>query len=315
MDELLKKLLEAEILTEDTKAELEEAFKSQLTEAIETAKAVATATVTAELNEQWIKERETLIEAIDSKVSSALNQELKELSEDIERFRDLEADYAEKLVEAKSEMANTLKDDMSQLIEKLDTFLEIRLTAELEELREDFDVVKKNQFGKTVFEAFVSEFKKHYAEDGSIEARLNETELRLTDALTALEQAEKKSAKLERSTKMEKVLMPLSGRTKEVMEAILKNVDTYLLEDAYKTYIGRVLKETSTEEELTSEKENKVLAEGKKEKKAPAGVTKNGDNMERIIEESAHAKKDAENRIPVISEADKAHLRKLAGII
>jgi hypothetical protein len=298
MEELLNKLLAAEILTEETKADLDKAFKVQLKEAIVTAQAVATTTVTAELNQQWITERETLIEALDVKVTEALTTELDELREDIERFRDLETEYAEKLVEAKNEMANTLKEDLVQLIGKMDTFLEIRLATELDELREDFKVVQKNEFGKSIFEAFVTEFKKHYADDNSIESRLNETEQRLEDALTALEISEKKTDRLVRNIKLEKVLTPLSGRTKEVMEAILKSVDTPLLEDAYKTYIGRVLKETS-QEEPTSGKENKVLAEGLKKK--VSGVVKNGDNKDRLIRESTHA--------------DKARLRRIAGIV
>ncbi|MCX2582088.1 hypothetical protein OQ641_30260, partial [Klebsiella pneumoniae] len=71
--------------------------------------------VTAELNEAWLKERDTLIEALDAKVTEALTEEMAELREDIERFRDLEAEYAVKLVEAKREMATTLKKDMAQL--------------------------------------------------------------------------------------------------------------------------------------------------------------------------------------------------------
>lgn len=309
MDELLNKLLAAEVLTEDTKAEITATFKTKLNEAIEEARAAAVATVTADLNEQWIAERDTLIEALDAKVTEALTDELDELKEDIERFRDLEAEYAEKLVEAKSEMATVLKSDIAQLIEKLDAFLEVRLTAELSELREDFEVVKKNEFGKNVFEAFVAEFKKHYAGDNSVEGRLNETEARLEDALTALESAERKTARLERSIKMEKVLQPLSGRTREVMEAILKNVDTPLLEDAYKTYVGRVLKETASEG-ATSEKENKVLAEGTKQK--VKGVSKSGNDEERIIKESAQD--DRDNQRPVLSEAEKEYLRKVAGV-
>lgn len=311
MDELLNKLLAAEVLTEETKADITATFNTKLEEAMEAARATATATVTAELNEQWIAERETLIEALDAKVTEALSTEMAELREDIERFRDLEAEYAEKLVEAKGEMADVLKSDIAQLIEKLDAFLEVRLTSELAELREDFEVVKKNQFGKSVFEAFVTEFKKHYAGDDSVEARLNETEARLDDALDALEESEKKAARLERSIKLEKVLLPLSGRTREVMEAILKNVDTPLLEDAYKTYVGRVLKETSGEDN-TSGKETKVLAEGAQQK--VSGVAKRGDDEARIIEESVQDAHDARDQLPSLSDADKERLRRIAGV-
>jgi hypothetical protein len=313
MDELLKKLLEAEILTEDTKNELATAFKAKLEENIQIARAEAHALVAAELNEQWITERETLIEALDAKVTEALAEEISELRTDIERFRDLEAEFAENLVEAKDEMSDVLKTDIGQLIEKLDAFLEVRLTSELEELREDFAEIKKNEFGKTVFESFVTEFKKHYAGDDSIESKLSEAEQRLEDSLTALEEAEKKTAKLERSIKLERVLSPLTGKVKEVMEAILKNVDTNMLEDAYSTYVGRVLKETAVETEVqTSEKETKVLAEGKT-KQAVSGRVKSGNNDDQIINERKIDEADIKQS-SAISEATVQHLRRIAGL-
>lgn len=313
MNELLKKLLAAEVLTEDTKQELEAAFKTQLDEAINSARAEAQATVTAELNEQWITEREILIEALDAKLTEALTSELEELRESIESYRDLEVEHEEKLVEAKAEMATVLKKDIAQLIETLDTFLEVRLTSELEELRESIDDARKNEFGKHVFEAFVSEFKKHYAGDDSVEAKLNEAEQRLEDTQAALMEAEEKAAKLERTAKLEKVLAPLSGRTREVMEAILKNVDTPMLEDAYKTYVGRVLKETSAPkvDVKASEKEEKVLAEGKKE--VVRGIVKSGDNTEQHDED--RLVESAEQKQPSLSDADKQRWRALAGIV
>jgi uncharacterized protein YukE len=315
MDELLKKLLAAEVLTEETRVELEGAIKKQIDEAMNTARTQATIEVTAQLEEQWIQEREVLIEALDAKVSEVLTAELEELRESIESFRDLEIEYAEKLVEAKTEMAGQLKGDIATLVEKLDKFLEIRLNAEIEELREDIDVVKKNEFGRKVFESFVAEFKKHYTEDDSTASKLDETEQRLADALTALEESERRIAKMERSKKLEQVLTPLSGRTKEVMEAILKNVDTNMIEEAYKTYIGRVVKETSettktVEEGKTSEKETKVLAEGK-EVKSVSGVAKTGDDKSRVDES---AKMDSESR-PTLSAEDLMRVKRQAGLI
>lgn len=316
MDELLKKLLAAEVLTEDTRAELEAAITKQLNEAMASARTQATVEVTAQLEEQWIQEREVLIEALDAKVSEVLTAELNELRESIESFRDLEIEYAEKLVEAKTEMAGQLKGDIATLVEKLDKFLEIRLNAELEELREDIDVVKKNEFGRKVFESFVAEFKKHYeADDTSSASKLEETEQRLADALTALEETERRVAKMERSKKLEQVLTPLSGRTREVMEAILKSVDTNMIEEAYKTYIGRVVKETSGEaktvvEGKTSEKETKVLAEGEG-KKVVSGVSKTGDDKVQLDES---AKRDVES-VSKLSAEERTRLLKQAGVL
>lgn len=312
MEELLNKLLEAEVLSSDTKKELEEAFDTKLTEAIDSAKAEAAADVRAELTEQWVQERDALVEAIDSKVGDFLQEELSELKTDIDRFRDLEAEYAEKLVEAKAAMSNELKSDLAELVEKIDAFLEIRLAAEMEELKEDIDNAKKNEFGRRVFEAFVSEFTSHYADEDSVEGTLRETEERLADTTAALEEAESKLAAMERKQKLDTVLSPLSGRAREVMEAILRNVATEQLEEGYKTFIGRVLRESAEE---TSEKEDKVLAEDasdegeRKELTENDGVIANGDNEEMLKEEA-----EAQAKAHQMSEEARERLQKLAGM-
>lgn len=318
MDELLKKLLEAEILSPETKQELETSIQSKLNEAIEQAKAQATADVTAQLNEQWITERDILIETLDEKVTEALEQELMELKEDVERFRDLEVEYEAKLVDAKHGLAEQLKEDMKDLVQRIDAFVEIKLNEELSELKEDIEATRKNEFGRKVFEAFMGEFKTFYTADDSVEGKLNETTNQLNDAMTALAEAEQKIATFERNQKMRAVLAPLTGRHREVMEAILKSVDTAMLEEAYNTYIARVLKETS-QADGASEKEDKVLAEGKESKDSINGVVKTGDdatalneaediqNSEAVVEESVKPR-------PAITPEERARLRALAGM-
>lgn len=313
MNELLQKLLDAEILTEDTKSDLEEAFKTQLDEAIVAAKDEAAADVRANLTEQWVAEKETLIEAIDSKVGELLEGELDELKNDIERFRDLEAEYAEKLVEAKAAMGDELKSDLTDLVEKLDSFLEIRLNAEMEELKEDIATVRKNQFGRKIVEAFAEEFASEFFDEDSAENTLRETETRLQDTSEQLKEAERKVSVMERGQKLSNVLAPLSGRSRDVMEAILKNVDTKNLEDGYKTFIGRVLRETSGDDANTadSEKEDeKVLAEHDDGKKPAKTAVKEGDvktgDTEEVLTEGDDSDPAASERLN--------HLRKLAGI-
>jgi hypothetical protein len=104
----------------------------------------------------------------------------------------------------------------------------------------------------------------------------------------------------------------LSGRQHEVMEAILRTVPTEQLEEGYKTFIGRVIRES----EDISEKEEAVLAENEaksddKSEKTEAktdeiseGVVVTGDNEEQLKEEA---------EIRQISESTK-ELRRLAGI-
>lgn len=256
MNELLQKLLEADVLSEETKAELETAFQTKLDEAITAAKDSAAADVTAQLTEEWVKERDQLVEAVDSKVTEFLADEMSEIKEDIERFRDLEAEHAEKLVEAKSEMADELKTDLGELVEKIDAFLEIRLNSEMDELREDLEVVKKNDMGRRIFEAFQTEFLSSFADEDSARASMSEMETRLADAQSALAESTRQKEELERSIKLEGILAPLAGKQREIMETILKNVGTDQLEEGFKTFIGRVIRE-----DANSEKEGKVLAE------------------------------------------------------
>jgi len=313
MNELLQKLLETEVLTPETKKQLEEAVKTHLEETTKKAKEEAEAAVRAELTETWVTERDALIEAIDTKVGEFLTTELKELKEDIERFRDLEAEYAEKLVEAKAQMSDELKGDLAELVEKLDSFLELRLTAEMEELREDIGEVRKLEFGRKMFEAFKDEYMSNYADPDSAEAKVKDLEEELSTKVKELDVAKKAHKDLFRKVKMDKTLSPLKGKHKEVMEAILKNVDTENLEEAYKTFIGRVLKEDNKEENKeTTEKETPVLAEGesdkKEEKKEEKTVVKTGDNEEMLKEHEEEKKADK------LSPSTLANLRRIAGI-
>lgn len=312
MDELLQKLLEAEVLSEDTKKELETALSTKLTEAVEEAKLATEADVRTELTEQWVQERDALIEAIDTKIGDFLKEEVAELKDDIDRFRDLEAEYAEKVVEAKAQMGVELKSDLSELVEKLDAFLEIRLAAEVEELREDIDAARQVDFGRKVFEAFASEYATNYADDESLEGTLRETEERLTDTTGALEDSERKLAKMERSAKLDEVMAPLQGRQKEVMGAILRNVSTEQLEEGYKTFIGRVIHETVDE---ASEKEDTVLAEGSTDDEGEQltedeGKVVTGDNETLKEERETEDKAGTEH----LTESARTRLQKLAGI-
>jgi hypothetical protein len=312
MDELLQKLLEAEVLSEDTKKELETALSTKLTEAVEEAKLATEADVRTELTEQWVQERDALIEAIDTKIGDFLKEEVAELKDDIDRFRDLEAEYAEKVVEAKAQMGVELKSDLSELVEKLDAFLEIRLAAEVEELREDIDAARQVDFGRKVFEAFASEYATNYADDESLEGTLRETEERLTDTTTALEDSERKLAKMERGVKLDEVMAPLQGRQKEVMGAILRNVSTEQLEEGYKTFIGRVIHETVDE---ASEKEDTVLAEGSTDDEGEQltedeGKVVTGDNETLKEERETEDKAGTEH----LTESARTRLQKLAGI-
>ena len=243
MDEILQKLLQSELLSEETKAEISEQwttsiglFKTQVRE--ETANEVR-----AQLAEQWIAERDELVAKVDGFVAEALVKEVTELKADIERFRDLEAEYAEKIVEEKHKIAEEVAGELDQLVDKIDAFFEVRLAAELEELKEDIDLVKQNEFGRKIYEAFASSFATAHVDEDSVQSRLQVAEAKLSDLKQALATSEEQRIAIVREAKLEKMLANLTGKKREQMEMVLKNVETARLEESYKFFIGRILKE------------------------------------------------------------------------
>jgi hypothetical protein len=243
MDEILNKLLKSELLSEETKAEITqqwtasvEAFKTQVREDV-------SMEVRHELAEQWISERDELIDKVDAFVAEALTKEIAELKGDIERFRDLEAESAAKLVEEKHRLAAEVATELDTLVDKIDAFFEMRLTAEMDELKEDLEIVKQNEFGRRMFEAFASEYAKNYVDEDAVQSKLSVAEQKLADAEKALAESEDKVAQMVREAKMEQVLAPLTGKKREQMAMILKNVDASRLEESYKFFIGRIMKE------------------------------------------------------------------------
>jgi len=243
MDEILNKLLKSELLSEETKAELSEqwtisveAFKTQVREEV-------SGTVRLELAEQWAGERDELIDKVDQFVSEALTKEIAELRGDIDRFRDLEAEYAEKIVEEKHALAEEVATELDSLVDKIDQFFEMRLHAEMEELKEDLEVVKQNDFGRKIFEAFASTYGTTYVDEDAAQTKLIVAESKLADAETALAIREEELNKMIREAKMESVLSALTGKKREQMAMVLRNIETSRLEESYKFFIGRILKE------------------------------------------------------------------------
>lgn len=243
MDEILNKLLQSELLSEETKAEISEqwttsleAFKTQVREEV-------SGEVRAELASQWITERDELITKVDGFVAEALTKEIAELKGDIERFRDLEAEYAEKLVEEKHKLAGEVAAELDGLVDKIDAFFEMRLAAEMEELKEDLEIVKQNDFGRKIFEAYAATYAHNYVDEDSVQSKLVVAESKLADAERALQALEDERNKMIREAKMEQILSPLTGKKREQMAMVLKGVDTARLEESYKFFIGRILKE------------------------------------------------------------------------
>lgn len=299
MNELLEKILATDVLNEDTKAEIASAFTQLVNEKVEAAKAEAEADVRAQLTEQWITERDNLIDALDAQVTELLEAEIAELKQDINDFRDLEVEYAGKLVEARKELAEQLDADITTLAEQLDEFIGIKLRVEMDELKESIEEVRRNELGRKVFEMFAREYQLSYVNKTEIETKLAESEKQQAEISKQLVESQKTIDQLTRGRKMEELLAPLAGKQREVMETILKSVPTEKLEEGYNMFLGRVLKESKQ----PAQENNEVLAESVKTAET---VVKTGDTPKdkTVVQESVVQ--------PLNPEIEK--LRRLAGL-
>lgn len=315
MDELFKKIFEskvmAEVLTEETRDELKKTLDAFIVEAVNEAKEKAEIDAKAQIAEQFVNDKNSLIEALDTKVEEYLREHFEELNEDIVRHRDLEVEYAQKLVEARAELAENVKADMAQLIEDMDAFFELRLDEEIEELREGIEDARKNQFGKKLFEAFSKEFRTKFREEDKTFLELEESKNELDSTKKALQEATKELNSIKRDTVMNRVLEPLEGKSREVMEAILATVPTNKLDETYKTYIGRVLHDSASKVESKAEKENgksSVLAEGN-----TSTVGENNSEVKIVTGDKESLNENADIEQPKLSPQTRDWLKKMSG--
>lgn len=299
MDEILQKLLESELLSEEAKTEIKTKFDQFVNEVREQ----TSLEVKSQLTEEFVKAREELVESVNAKVDSFLEDELEELRGDLESFRDLEVEYAEKLLEEKEALAIQLGEELDELVNKIDAFLEVRLSEELSELAEDIEVIKKDSFGRKIFEAYATEYARSFAApDDSAEKKVATLEDQLADAQETIAMLESSQRKVERARKLDELLAPLSGTKHEHMKLLLSGVSTEKLEEAFNRYIGRVLKE---EVDTKTTDKPSVITESKTETVDVKVVTGN----ESIDEELNDNKDNDESK-----RSNLLRLKELAGI-
>ena len=267
MNKILQKLFESNVLSDETKQLIESQFQESLDIMLSEEREKIENEVRIEMVEQLTKDRNTLIEALDMKLSTIVDAEYAELREDISSFRDLEVEYAERLIEEREALKEEAKASIEELIEKLDSFLELRLNEEFEELRDELQEAKRTNLGKKVFEAFKQEFASIMTEDeNSLEHELAITRDQLEEAKSQLLEVRKTAIKEERKTKISELLSNLDGLAKDKMSIILKDVPVTKLSETYERYLPYILRESNVEADPTK------IVESKTTKTAPSRV-------------------------------------------
>lgn len=294
MDEILQKVLQSELLSEETKADISEQWKLAVSDYKVQLREEVEQDVKHLFEQQWIQERDELVETVDKYVSEALVKELAELRGDIDRFRDLEVESARKIVEEKERLAEQVAAELDELVDKIDMFFEHRLEEEFKELQEDIEIVKQNEFGRQLYETFADAFAKVHVNEDHVSVKLRIAEDKLRDAEQKLAESERAQEAALRESKLETVLSSLSGKKREQMKVLLSSVDTDKLEESYEFFIGRVLKESDDSTKSTQLLEDKAIS------KKTTVMTGN------LPVDNSNAS--------VLNEGEVARMRRLAGI-
>lgn len=249
MLDALKTLFENDVVSEEVRNEIQEAWDTKIKENRQQ--------VTAELREEFAQKYEhdksTMVEAIDSLVSERLAEEIAEFAEDRKQLAEARAKYVVKM----RENADLLKG-----------FVMESLTKEVSELHEDQKAMAEN-FGK--LEEFVVEaLAKEIAEFHEDKKDLAETKVRLVrEAKTHF--AKVKTNFIERSAKavsetVDKALTSEIGQLKEDIEEARRNDFGRKLFEAFASeYAGSYLNEKSETAKLMQvlATKDKQLAEAK----------------------------------------------------
>ena len=277
MLDALKTLFENDVVSEQVRQEIEEAWEAKVQEN----RRAATAELREEFAQKYEHDKATMVEAIDKMIGEKLSEEIAEFHEDRQQLAEQKAKYAV----AMRENADLLKG-----------FVMEQLSREVSELHEDQKVMAEN-FSK--LEEFVVEaLAKELSEFHEDKKDLAETKVRLVrEAKTHF--AKVKTNFIERSAKavsetVDKALKGEISQLKEDIEEARRNDFGRKLFEAFASeYAGSYLNEKSETAKLMSvlAAKDKQLAEAKSfAVKAKDLVESKEQEIKRISESANRAK-------------------------
>ena len=295
MLDIVKQLFENNVISEETKSEIESAWQTRIQENREQ--------VTTELREEFAQKYEhdksAMVEAVEAMLADRLQAELGELAED-----------RQGLIEARAKYVKKMKEDSSAM----ESFVLNNLRKEIAELHEDRKSVAANV---TKLESFIVDaLAKEIAEFHADKKDLAETKVRLVRESKAKFEAVKKefiarSAKIVQET-VSKGLTTEMTQLREDIEAARKNdFGRRIFESFASEYATSHLNEKSEtakllkvvkQKELELEEAAKVVAETEK-------LVENKDKELQKIQESVR-RKDIMNELTGPLSGDKKEVMK-----
>lgn len=198
------------------------------------------------------------IQKLENFVVKALAEEIAEFAQDkqalVETRVRLVAEARNKLEELKARF-------VSESAKKLSTAVSGHLKTELNQLKEDIQVARENNFGRRIFEAYAAEFSNTHLRENrkvrELNALIAEKNKQLAEAVQlaeskqALVESKEHEIKIIRESNqrqdiLEELLSPLVEDKRVVMKDLLESVQTSRLKNAYEKYLPAVLANTTS---------------------------------------------------------------------
>jgi metal-responsive CopG/Arc/MetJ family transcriptional regulator len=182
------------------------------------------------------------------------------LAKEIAEFHADKKDLAETKVrlvrDSKAKFEQVKKEFITRSAQLVSETVSKGLRSEMNQLREDIDAARRNDFGRRIFESFASEYAASHLNEKSETAKLLKAfalkEQELEEAATIVAETQKliesKETELRiardaasRKEIMNELLGPLSGDKKNVMKELLESVQTEKLHSSFDKYLPSVM--------------------------------------------------------------------------
>ena len=234
------------------------------------------------------------MEKLESFVVHALAREIQEFAED---KRDVVETKVRLVAEARAKLEQLKGRFVAESAQKMSQAVSQHLKAELNQLKEDIQSARENNFGRRIFEAYAAEFgATHLNEKAEVrklhdiiatkDAKLAEAVQFTQKAKVLVESKEREIRMIKesnaRESAMEELLAPLNEEKQEIMKNLLESVQTSRLSVAFEKYLPAVLAEgaVKTRKAIT---ETVSVATGDKSARSP-DADQTADNVGNVID-------------------------------
>ena len=291
MLDALKTLFENDVVSEDVRREIEEAWDTKVKEN----RRAATAELREEFAQKYEHDKQTMVEAIDKMLEERLSSEIAEFAEDRQQLAEAKAKYAVKM----RENANLMKN-----------FVMESLKAEVTELHEDQKAmaVKFSQLEEFVVESLAKEIAEFYEDKKD----LAETKVKL------VKEAKQKFAEVKKdfiATSAKKVSETVSKslrgeitQLKEDIELARRNDFGRKLFEAFASeYAGSYLNEKSETSKLMKvlELKDKQIVEAKTLAVKAKKLAESAASEKKMLVESARREKKLNDLVAPLGKAQR----------